>query len=149
MVEDVINRGKLKRDEAASSTPSRYKKNFNNSHTQPTKSVEVHSITTKATFQLKTRREFTSLGITPIQALRKLEKANLIEPLPPRPFPKEPGPYYHPNEHFEYHQGPGHNIDSCVALKHAIKDLIDARKNTKLHGKSSCQSTSHPKKPFA
>ena len=27
--------------------------------------------------------------------------------------------------HCAYHQGPGHQIDHCIALRHAIQDLID------------------------
>ena len=128
MVKGTITKGDLKRDKATSFAPSRYKKNFNTNHTQPTKSVEVNSITVKANFQLNIRREFSNLRMTLTQALRKLVKANLIQPLPVKPSPKELGPYYNPNEHYEYHLGLGHNTDGCVTLKHATEGLIDSRK---------------------
>ena len=32
------------------------------------------------------------------------------------------------NERCDYHQNVGHTADSCVALRHAIQDLIDTKK---------------------
>uniref|UniRef100_A0A803MX30 BED-type domain-containing protein n=1 Tax=Chenopodium quinoa TaxID=63459 RepID=A0A803MX30_CHEQI len=59
------------------------------------------------------------------QAFSKLKKANLVQPLNPRPPPRNPPPSYNPNQHCEFNQGPGHDIENCTAFKHRIQDLVD------------------------
>ena len=59
------------------------------------------------------------------QALRKLTEAGLLAALTPR-SPPQPIPHqFRMNLHCAYHQGPGHETDRCIALRHAIQDLID------------------------
>ena len=59
------------------------------------------------------------------QALRKLTKAILLTILTPRPLPQPVPPQFRMDLHYAYHQGSGHEIDRCIALRHAIQDLID------------------------
>ena len=46
----------------------------------------------------------------------------VLTPKPPsQPIP----PQFKIDLHCAYHQGPGHETDRCIALRHAIQDLID------------------------
>ena len=46
----------------------------------------------------------------------------VLTPKPPsQPIP----PQFKMDLHCAYHQGPGHETDRCIALRHAIQDLID------------------------
>ena len=49
-------------------------------------------------------------------------------PLNSRPFPQSIPPSWNLNERCDYHQNLGHTTDNCVALRHAVQDLIDAKK---------------------
>ena len=59
------------------------------------------------------------------QALRKLTEAGLLTTLTPRPPPQLIPPQFRMDLHCAYHQGPGHETDRCIALRHAVQDLID------------------------
>ncbi|WKA13155.1 hypothetical protein VitviT2T_030485 [Vitis vinifera] len=59
------------------------------------------------------------------QALRKLIEAGLLTTLTSRPPPQPLPPQFRMDLHCAYHQGLGHEIDRCTALRHAIQDLID------------------------
>ena len=80
---------------------------------------------TSAPFTLRTQRQFSQLGMSLSQALQKLTKAGLLTALTPRPPPQHVPPQFMMDLHYAYHQGPGHKIDRCTALRHAIQDLID------------------------
>ena len=59
------------------------------------------------------------------QALRKLTEARLLTALTPRPPLQLIPPQFRIDLHCAYHQGPGHETNRCIALRHAIQDLID------------------------
>ena len=52
-------------------------------------------------------------------------EGGLIAPLPPRPPLQPTPPGFRADLYCAYHQRVGHDINSCAALRHAIKDLID------------------------
>ncbi|XP_077223046.1 uncharacterized protein LOC143856664 [Tasmannia lanceolata] len=63
-------------------------------------------------------------------ALKKLLRDKKIELLEPREAPN-PLPRYWRKDYFcEYHQSVGHLTDRCMALKHKIQDMIEAKKIT-------------------
>ena len=70
-------------------------------------------------------RQFTQLGMPLSQAFQRLVEGGSIVPLPPRPPPYPTPPEFKTDLHCAYHQRAGHDTDSCVALRHAIQDLID------------------------
>ena len=80
---------------------------------------------TSTLFALRTQRQFSQLGMLLSQALRKLIEAGLLTALTPRAPPQPVPPQFRIDLHCAYHQGPGHEIDRCTTLKHAIHDLID------------------------
>ena len=59
------------------------------------------------------------------QALQKLTEAGLLTALTPRPPPQPIPQQFRMDLHCAYHQGLGHETDRCIALRHAIQDLID------------------------
>ena len=80
---------------------------------------------TSAPFALRTQRQFSQLGMPLSQALWKLTEAGLLTTLTPRPPPQLVVPQFRMDLHCAYHQGSGHETDHCIALRHAIQDLID------------------------
>ena len=52
----------------------------------------------------------------------------MLYPLNPRPLPQSIPPGWNLNERCDYHQNLGHKTDNCVALRHAVQDLIDTKK---------------------
>ena len=46
----------------------------------------------------------------------------------PKPLPNPVPAKWYLSKHCEYHQGPGHLTNDCLALRHAIQDLIDQGK---------------------
>ncbi|RVW12838.1 hypothetical protein CK203_110830 [Vitis vinifera] len=70
-------------------------------------------------------RQFTPLGMTLTRAFKKLRDAGLIVPFAPRPLPHPIPTHFHSHEHCLYHQIQGHDTERCLALHHAIQDLID------------------------
>ena len=73
-------------------------------------------------------RVFTRLPGSLSKVLIALQNKGVLQPLAPRPPPNPLPRGWNPNEHCAFHQGPGHPIDNCFALKHAIQDLIDQGK---------------------
>ncbi|RVW67287.1 hypothetical protein CK203_065055 [Vitis vinifera] len=71
-------------------------------------------------------RQFTPLGMTLTRAFEKLRDAGVIAPLAPRPLPHPIPPHFRSHEHCLYHQTSGHDTERCLALHHAIQDLIDS-----------------------
>uniref|UniRef100_A0A803MY15 Retrotransposon gag domain-containing protein n=1 Tax=Chenopodium quinoa TaxID=63459 RepID=A0A803MY15_CHEQI len=131
LVEDAIKNGDIKKDEGSSSNTS-YNPKFggnrktNNNDSIPSKPTNlIHNIGTAPAFQFRSQRNFSPLNMTYAQAFSKLKKANLVQPLHPRPPPRNPPPSYNPNQHCEFHQGPGHDIENCTTFKHRIQDLVD------------------------
>uniref|UniRef100_A0A803MXN1 G-patch domain-containing protein n=1 Tax=Chenopodium quinoa TaxID=63459 RepID=A0A803MXN1_CHEQI len=131
LVEDAIKKGDIKKDEGSSSNTS-YNPKFggnrktNNNDSIPSKPTNlIHNIGAAPAFQLRPQRNFSPLNMTYAQAFSKLKKANLVQTLNPRPPPRNPPPSYNPNQHCEFHQGPGHDIENCTAFKHRIQDLVD------------------------
>ena len=59
------------------------------------------------------------------RAFQKLTEGGLLTPLAPKPVPQPVPPCFILDLHYSYHQGPGHDMDHCNALRHAIQDLID------------------------
>ncbi|XP_077219398.1 uncharacterized protein LOC143853497 [Tasmannia lanceolata] len=76
----------------------------------------------------KEPRRFDPLSYSLSVALKKLLRDKKIELLEPREAPN-PLPRYWRKDYFcEYHQGVGHLTDRCMALKHKIQDMIEAKK---------------------
>ena len=70
-------------------------------------------------------RQFTQLEMPLSRAFQRLVEGGLIAPLPPKP-PSHPTPLgFRTDLHYAYHQRAGHDIDSCVMLRHAIQVLIN------------------------
>ncbi|XP_077250561.1 uncharacterized protein LOC143889991 [Tasmannia lanceolata] len=70
------------------------------------------------------KKEFTLLPYTPSSIMRNLVRDGVIELLPPRP-PPDPLPRGFREDQFcQYHQGPGHHTDRCIALRYRIEKLL-------------------------
>ncbi|WJZ85570.1 hypothetical protein VitviT2T_005096 [Vitis vinifera] len=80
---------------------------------------------TSISFALRTQRQFSQIGMSLSQALRKLIEVGLLTTLTPRPPPQPISPQFRMDLHYAYHQGPRHETDRCTALRHAVQDLID------------------------
>ncbi|XP_077228499.1 uncharacterized protein LOC143861454 [Tasmannia lanceolata] len=61
-------------------------------------------------------------------ALKKLLRDKKIELLEPREAPNPLPRYWRRDYYCEYHQSVGHLTDRCMALKHKIQDMIEAKK---------------------
>ena len=62
------------------------------------------------------------------QALQHMLKVELITSKAPLRNPNTSAPTYHPNERCACHSdSPGHDTDSCWALKNKIQDMIDSK----------------------
>ncbi|XP_077228574.1 uncharacterized protein LOC143861547 [Tasmannia lanceolata] len=76
----------------------------------------------------KAPRHFDPLPYPLSVALKKLlrdKKITLLEPrLPPPILPR----HWREDQHCAYHQGTGHLTDNCMALRHKIQDMIEAKK---------------------
>ncbi|XP_077217903.1 uncharacterized protein LOC143852407 [Tasmannia lanceolata] len=76
----------------------------------------------------KAPRHFDPLPYPLFVALKKLrrdKKITLLEPrLPPPILPR----YWREDQHCAYHQGIGHLTDNCMALRHKIQEMIEAKK---------------------
>ncbi|XP_077222123.1 uncharacterized protein LOC143855965 [Tasmannia lanceolata] len=76
----------------------------------------------------KAPRHFDPLPYPLSVALKKLlrdKKTTLLEPRPPPPILPR---YWREDQHCAYHQGVGHLTDNCIALRHKIQDMIEAKK---------------------
>ncbi|XP_077215660.1 uncharacterized protein LOC143850288 [Tasmannia lanceolata] len=70
------------------------------------------------------KKEFTPLPYTPSSIMRNLVRDGVIELLPPRP-PPDPLPRgFREDQLCQYHQGPGHHTDRCIALRYIIEKLL-------------------------
>ena len=129
-IEDAINNDTIKNKD----TP-RFKKNLGSS----SKTVEVSNIYKNDPHQLitlvqisqgpppKPRREFHELYMPISQVFEKLKVKGLLKILDPRPIPNPLPTRFDVSKRCAYHQDPGHNIDKCFSLRHAIQDLIDTK----------------------
>ncbi|XP_077228428.1 uncharacterized protein LOC143861393 [Tasmannia lanceolata] len=76
----------------------------------------------------KVQRHFDPLPYPLSVTLKKLlrdKKITLLEPRPPPPvLPR----YWREDQYCAYHQGAGHLTDNCMALKHKMQDMIEAKK---------------------
>ncbi|RVW92803.1 hypothetical protein CK203_042611 [Vitis vinifera] len=77
------------------------------------------------TYVQRPLRQFAQLGMPLSRAFQKLTEGGLLTPLASRPLPQPIPPRFRMDLHCSYHQGPGHDMDHCTALRHAIQDLID------------------------
>ncbi|GKV49948.1 hypothetical protein SLEP1_g56669 [Rubroshorea leprosula] len=74
------------------------------------------------------RRHFDKLPLSYTEVFRQLVEAGIVTPVPmvsvKPPFPA----WYNPQARCEYHSGGvGHDLENCLALKHRVQDLIDAK----------------------
>ncbi|GKV34678.1 hypothetical protein SLEP1_g43032 [Rubroshorea leprosula] len=78
--------------------------------------------------QEKKRRYFDKLPMSYTEVFRQLIAARLVTPVPMVPL-NPPFPiWYNPQARCEYHSGGvGHDLENCLALKHRVQDLIDAK----------------------
>ncbi|XP_077246067.1 uncharacterized protein LOC143885917 [Tasmannia lanceolata] len=76
----------------------------------------------------KEPRRFDPLPYSLLVALKKLLRDKKIELLEPREAPNFLLRYWRKDYYCEYHQGVGHLTDRCMALKHKIQDMIEAKK---------------------
>ncbi|XP_077226319.1 uncharacterized protein LOC143859523 [Tasmannia lanceolata] len=99
---------------------------------------EVHNVNTalpawrvnfgESRHERKEPRRFDPLPYSLSVALKKLLRDKKIKLLEPREAPN-PLPRYWRKDYFcEYHQSVGHLTDRCMALKHTIQDMIEAKK---------------------
>ncbi|GKV17025.1 hypothetical protein SLEP1_g27583 [Rubroshorea leprosula] len=78
--------------------------------------------------QERVRRHFNKLPLSYTEVFRQLVAAGLVTPVPMMPV-KSPFPtWYNPQARCEYHSGGvGHDLENCLALRHRVQDLIDAK----------------------
>ncbi|XP_077232247.1 uncharacterized protein LOC143867639 [Tasmannia lanceolata] len=76
----------------------------------------------------KEPRRFDPLPYSLSVALKKLLRDKKIELLEPREAPNPLPRYWRKDYYCEYHQSVGHLTDRCMALKHKIQDMIEAKK---------------------
>ncbi|GKV15498.1 hypothetical protein SLEP1_g26285 [Rubroshorea leprosula] len=109
---------------------------FNNRFQAPTyqstafisQSKPVYASGTSRPQQEKKRRYFDKLPTSYTEVFRQLIAARLVTPVPMVPL-NPPFPiWYNPQARCEYHSGGvGHDLENCLALKHRVQDLIDAK----------------------
>ncbi|XP_077223341.1 uncharacterized protein LOC143856946 [Tasmannia lanceolata] len=76
----------------------------------------------------KEPRRFDPLPYSLSVALKKPLRDKKIELLEPREAPNPLPRYWRMDYYCEYHQSVGHLTDRCMALKHKIQDMIEAKK---------------------
>ncbi|GKU94816.1 hypothetical protein SLEP1_g8253 [Rubroshorea leprosula] len=78
--------------------------------------------------QQKVRQYFDKLPLSYTEVFQRLVVANLVTPAPMVPI-KPPFPmWYNPQARCEYHsEGVGHDLENCLALRHRVQDLIEAK----------------------
>ncbi|RVW92349.1 hypothetical protein CK203_032442 [Vitis vinifera] len=64
--------------------------------------------------------------MTLTRAFEKLRDGGLMVPLVPCHLPHPIPSHFRSHEHCLYHQIQGHDTERCLALHHAIQDLIDS-----------------------
>ena len=128
-IEDAIKNGTIKTDE-----PPMFRKNVRSN----SKVAEISNIHKTDPYQLITpiasvqvpqkprpKREFHKLYMPINQVYDKLKAKGLLKPLDPRPIPNPLPSRFNVNKRCAYHQGPSHETNRCLTLRHAIQDLID------------------------
>ena len=74
------------------------------------------------------QRQFTKINMSLSQSLQHMLKAELITLRNPPQHINTSSPKYNPNSRCTYHSNsPGHDTNSCWALKNKIQDMIEAR----------------------
>ncbi|XP_077248155.1 uncharacterized protein LOC143887831 [Tasmannia lanceolata] len=93
------------------------------SYTKPVARVvtEVARTPRKRTFD----RKFDPLLYPIAMILKRLVKDRKIRLLDVKPSPNSLPIFWRMDQYCEYHRGPGHLTENCLALKHAIQNMID------------------------
>ena len=117
-VEDAINNGILKNEEDLifEKAPT---------HTTNEEAINVVVPQTSSTVNYRPRRKFNELHMPISQFFEKLKLEGHLGLLEPRPPPSPLPKGYKSHEFCIYDQEPGHQIDKCINLRHAIQNLID------------------------
>lgn len=69
-------------------------------------------------------RNFTKLYMVLSKVMRSVRYKRTYNPQPPRILPNPLLINYNTNKHCDYQQTLGHDTDHCLALRHAVEDLI-------------------------
>ncbi|GKV48344.1 hypothetical protein SLEP1_g55166 [Rubroshorea leprosula] len=78
--------------------------------------------------QERVRRHFNKLPLSYTEVFQQLVAVGLVTPVPMVPLNPPFPTWYNPQARCEYHSGGvGHDLENCLALKHRIQDLIDAK----------------------
>ncbi|GKV43644.1 hypothetical protein SLEP1_g50907 [Rubroshorea leprosula] len=109
---------------------------FNNSFQAPTYQPPIFTSQPRPLYasginrpqQEKVRRHFNKLPLSYTEVFQQLVATGLVTPVPMVPV-KSPFPtWYNPEARCEYHSGGvGHDLENCLALRHRVQDLIDAK----------------------
>ncbi|XP_077215777.1 uncharacterized protein LOC143850404 [Tasmannia lanceolata] len=75
----------------------------------------------------KVFRRFDPLPYPLSVALKKLLRDKKITLLEPRELPNPLPKYWRKDQYCDYHQNSGHLTDKCMALRHKIQDMIEAK----------------------
>ncbi|XP_077248864.1 uncharacterized protein LOC143888358 [Tasmannia lanceolata] len=75
----------------------------------------------------KVFRQFDPLPYSLSVALKKLLRDKKITLLEPRELPNPLPKYWRKDQYCDYHQNSGHLTDKCMALRHKIQDMIEAK----------------------
>ncbi|GKU88880.1 hypothetical protein SLEP1_g3094 [Rubroshorea leprosula] len=108
---------------------------FNNSFQAPTYQLIVCSSQPRPLYafgincpQQKVRRHFDKLPLSYTEVFQQLIVASLVTPVPMVPLNPPFPTWYNPQARCEYHSGGvGHDLENCLALKHRIQDLTEAK----------------------
>ncbi|XP_077247849.1 uncharacterized protein LOC143887627 isoform X1 [Tasmannia lanceolata] len=129
MAQGVFNRSNPNPRDFKKSPPAQVS-SISRSNAQSSKSQEplVMDYAQPATApRQQTRVEFTPLPIPSLEVLKQcLASGRITLPTirpPPNPLPAN----WRADLHCEYHRGPGHLTDNCIALKYRIQKLIDEK----------------------
>ena len=117
-VEDAINNGMLKNEEGSIFEKA-------TTHTTNEETINVVVPQTSSTINSRPQRKFNELHMPMSQLFEKLKLEGHLGPLEPRPPPSPLPKGYKSHEFCKYHQEPGHQIDKCINLRHAIQNMID------------------------
>ena len=117
-VEDAINNGMLKKEEGFI---------FEKVATHTTNEEEINFVVpqTSSIVNSRPQMKFNELHMPMSQLFEKLKLEGYLSPLEPRPPPSPLPKGYKSHEFCKYHQEPGHQLDKCINLRHAIQNLID------------------------
>ena len=113
-IEDAINTGQLDLSEAKFQA----KKVFNEGE----KGGALNNVNVLTRLQ---KRVFDDLQMPLSEVLAVLNEVGHLKPLDPTPLPNPIPPNWNRNDHYAFLQRIGHKTNSCLRLKHEVKDLID------------------------